>query len=294
MNPLPEKIIVSPAELAARTAKTLRICEADLGSPLKTDAPLTDCPTTNLRSPDRLPTRALLSIVGALAAATIVFVIYYARWQREGVEDLAAGAERSVVQVRCADMMGTGTVVAANATRALILTNRHVLATAGDESSVARRSEITLPSGQVVAGRVIGWAEDAELDLALIIAPVANLEPFTSIANFTALRKGQRVIAIGHPLGLEYTVTEGIISAKRDGLWIQTTAAINTGNSGGPLVGLDGSLLGINTLLVDQGSGATYGFALRADYVKRSELWKYTEDVSDLLNRISIRHAEAN
>jgi serine protease Do len=148
--------------------------------------------------------------------------------------------------------LGSGVVVD---DRGYILTNNHVI---GDATEV----EVRLSDGRSVSGRrdemLVG--ADPLMDLAVLKIDVAPLE-VAPLGDSDALEVGDWVMAIGNPFGLDQTVTAGIVSAKgrRDVVesvayqdFIQTDAAINVGNSGGPLVNLRGEIVGINTAIVGQ------------------------------------------
>jgi Do/DeqQ family serine protease len=141
-----------------------------------------------------------------------------------------------------------------------IVTNNHVVEGA-DELTV------TLNDNREFSARIIGT--DKTTDLALIKIDGKSL-PAISIANSDGLKVGEWVLAVGNPLGLNNTVTAGIVSAKARSLdgngiqsFIQTDAAINQGNSGGALVNTRGELVGINAMLASPtGSNIGYGFAI--------------------------------
>jgi len=147
-----------------------------------------------------------------------------------------------------------------------ILTNYHVIeGLRGGESSI----EVKISSGRTFKARVLG--RDKELDIALIKIDAQHL-PFAKLGNSDAMRVGEWVVAIGNPLGLDHTVTQGIISAKGrqisgPGLesFLQTDAAINRGNSGGPLLNLKGEIIGINTAI--RPDGQNIGFAVPVDKI---------------------------
>ncbi|MDR7402950.1 MAG: trypsin-like peptidase domain-containing protein, partial [Armatimonadota bacterium] len=135
----------------------------------------------------------------------------------------------------------------------LVLTNAHVVR--GDASP-----SITLADGRTVTGRVLG--RDEEADLALVQIEVTGIPPIVW-GDSDALRPGERLLAIGYPLGGsvfrggEASVTSGIFSAHRDlrgRSFIQTDTPLNPGNSGGPLINLKGEVIGINTLVVGRTS----------------------------------------
>jgi len=149
-----------------------------------------------------------------------------------------------------------------------ILTNYHVIeGLRGGESSI----EVKISTGRTFKAKVLG--KDKELDIALIKIEAKHM-PFARLGNSEALRVGEWVVAIGNPLGLDHTVTQGIISAKGrqisgPGLesFLQTDAAINRGNSGGPLLNLKGEVIGINTAI--RPDGQNIGFAVPVNMVKR-------------------------
>jgi len=132
----------------------------------------------------------------------------------------------------------------------LIVTNDHVV---GD----ARNVRITFPDGFVSEGRVLG--RDTDTDIALIRAD-SSTGAWAKLGDSQRLRKGHIAIAIGNPLGFEWTVTAGIVSALGRSMRgasgrliedvIQTDAALNPGNSGGPLVSSSGEVIGVNTAVI--------------------------------------------
>ena len=139
-----------------------------------------------------------------------------------------------------------------------ILTNNHVIEGA-DSLEVILFNEVAYPA------KLIG--SDVRTDLALIKIEIRNA-PFVRFGDSDKLEIGDWVVAIGNPIGLDFTVTAGILSAKnRDifrgtayGTFLQTDAAINQGNSGGPLFNINGEVIGINTAISAQGQGL--GFAI--------------------------------
>ena len=150
----------------------------------------------------------------------------------------------------------------------LIFTNQHVVEGA-DEVSV------TLPDGRTFKGKVLGG--DPLTDVA-VVKVVADKLPVAPLGNSNDLKPGEWAIAIGNPLGLNNTVTAGIISAvdRTNALgsseqrvpYIQTDAAVNPGNSGGPLINDSGQVIGINTA-IRQAPGAGLSFAIPINLAKR-------------------------
>ena len=167
------------------------------------------------------------------------------------------GTQERKVQTPKKTATGSGVIIS---TDGYIVTNNHVVDGA-DELTV------TLNDNSEYSARIIG--ADKTTDLALIKIDGKNL-PAITIANSDNVKVGEWVLAVGNPLGLNNTVTAGIISAKARTLgansvesFIQTDAAINAGNSGGALVNTRGELVGINAMLYSQtGSYSGYGFAI--------------------------------
>ncbi|MCD8285063.1 MAG: Do family serine endopeptidase [Prevotellaceae bacterium] len=152
---------------------------------------------------------------------------------------------------------GSGVIISKDG---YIVTNNHVVGQA-DEITVK------LNDNREFKGRIIGC--DETTDLALVKIDASDL-PAITIGDSDALKLGEWVLAVGNPFNLTSTVTAGIVSAKARSLgangvesFIQTDAAINSGNSGGALVNAQGELVGINAMLYSQtGSYTGYGFAI--------------------------------
>ena len=161
---------------------------------------------------------------------------------------------------------GSGVIISADG---YIVTNNHVVDGA-DELTVTLNE-----NSKEYSARVIG--ADKATDLALIKIDAKNL-PAIVIANSDEVKVGEWVLAVGNPLGLNNTVTAGIVSAKARPMntggitsMIQTDAAINQGNSGGALVNTRGELIGINAMLASPtGSNIGYGFAIPTSIVKKA------------------------
>jgi serine protease Do len=156
--------------------------------------------------------------------------------------------------------LGTGMLMDA---QGHILTNHHV-------AGGATKIEVLLANGHTYPARLVGT--DPKTDLAVIKIDAKEALPSVTFGDSDTVGVGEWVVAIGHPRGLDQTVTQGIISAKhRRGIsdpssyqdFLQTDAAINPGNSGGPLLNLRGEVIGVNAAIASQtGSFEGIGFAI--------------------------------
>ncbi len=198
------------------------------------------------------------------------------------VVDLAAAVQPAVVQLDVSGGSGSGTgsgfVISPDG---YIVTNNHVAGPAGKDGSI----NVTFADGKTATGKLVGASPD--YDLAVVKVDRTGLDSVPMGAS-RDLKVGQSVIAIGSPLGLQGTVTTGIVSAldrpvtageaQGDTSFInaiQTDAAINPGNSGGPLINAAGEVIGVNSAIASMGSSAGQagsiglGFAIPIDTVKR-------------------------
>jgi serine protease Do len=145
----------------------------------------------------------------------------------------------------------------------LIVTNEHV---------VGKAAEVTVAGKSFQKMLSAVWYTDKKHDLAFLQPPPGASFPAIALGKYESMKDGDEVIAIGHPFGLNYTATQGVISKVdrvRQGLrFIQIDAAINPGNSGGPLVNNKGEVIGVNTFIIR--GGDNLGFALPVSYLKEA------------------------
>lgn len=168
--------------------------------------------------------------------------------------------QKAIIQIATTTGTGTGFYVKEFD---LIVTNDHVVANNGEVAIAGKAFE-------KVFSRV--WYTDKKHDLAFLEAP-QNIElPGIILGRYEDMKDGDQVVAIGHPFGLNYTATQGVISKVdriRDGLkFIQIDAAINPGNSGGPLVNNKGEVIGVNSFIIR--GGDNLGFALPVNYLREA------------------------
>jgi len=184
----------------------------------------------------------------------------FAELQASVDEDFSGVVENSipsVLTIRTNVGQGTGFVIADNG---YVVTNAHVLAGGRWVQAIDYEQE-------VMDAELIGYNED--LDIALLRIP-EDLPEF-DLADSDNIQIGERVLAIGNPLGLQFSASQGIVSAvHREGpngldAYIQTDAALNPGNSGGPLINKQGDVVGINNFKI--GLGESLGFALESNYI---------------------------
>ena len=190
--------------------------------------------------------------------APAVVSIYTRSYQPQPVDDEALQRRGFRYLYRMRQDMGSGVLLSENG---YILTNHHVI-------NQVQNIRIALWDGRIVPAKIVG--SDPATDLAVLKVNLTGL-PVAPVAEISAVRVGDVVLAIGNALGLSHTVTMGIVSATgRNDLrsllyedFIQTDAAINAGNSGGALINAGGELIGINTRNLDSIQGAqNIGFAI--------------------------------
>ncbi|HEX4589183.1 MAG TPA: trypsin-like peptidase domain-containing protein [Gemmataceae bacterium] len=175
---------------------------------------------------------------------------------------------------RTVEDSGSGVLIAADDGRgALVITNNHVVT-----GAAIGQISVNLSDGRLL--RPTQVLADPETDVALLRVDGAGL-PLAPLGDSDRARVGQWVLAVGSPFGLNQSVTHGIISARERGSvslgttirikdFLQTDAAINPGSSGGPLVNLDGEVIGINTAIASQsGSNSGVAFSIPINLVRR-------------------------
>jgi serine protease Do len=164
--------------------------------------------------------------------------------------------------IQIATQTSTGTVFYVKEFN-LIVTNEHV---------VSKTTEVTI-AGRLFEKRLArAWYVDKKHDLAFLQPPEGIQIPEVKLGQYSSLLDGEVVVAIGHPFGLNYTATQGVISKVdriREGVkYIQIDAAINPGNSGGPLVNKQGEIIGVNSFIIR--GGDNLGFALPVSYLREA------------------------
>lgn len=185
----------------------------------------------------------------------------------QGQQGMQAPPQRS-------EALGSGYVISSDG---YIVTNNHVIEGADD-------IEITFFDGKTAKAKVVGT--DKATDIALLKVKMKKPLPFVAFGDSTKMRVGDWVLAMGNPLGEGFSASAGIISAKGRTLngnydnFFQTDAAINRGNSGGPLFNMDGQVIGMNTAILSPNGGSIgIGFSMASNVVSRvvGQLKQYGE-----------------
>jgi len=202
-------------------------------------------------------------------AAPAVVNIYTARLVNERIQPNAIeelfGDARPRYRQRVEQSLGSGVIVDS---AAHVITNHHVVATA----DLIRAQ---LADGRIADAKIVG--RDPDTDLAVLKLDLKGKVPVMPLGHSDLMRVGDVVLAIGNPVGLSQTVTQGIVSATGRGQlgvatfenFIQTDAPINVGNSGGALINAEGELIGINTAVLAKNLGIEgIGFAIPVNLVR--------------------------
>lgn len=189
--------------------------------------------------------------------------------EQRPLEDVIEEVNPSVVSIAVdvsdsEQALGAGIIISADG---FVVTNAHVMEN-------AKKITVQTPDGETFAANLVGIDEKTDIALLKVKKPL-NLEA-GHFGDSDAIRVGNQVFAIGNPFGLGNSVSLGIISAKERDIdkgpydnFLQTDAAINQGNSGGPLFNMDGKIIGMNTAIFSEdGKNAGVGFATPSNMVK--------------------------
>ena len=177
-------------------------------------------------------------------------------------EDLFRGPNNRQRGPRSASALGAGFVISEDG---YVVTNNHVIAGADE-------IEVEFINGDIFPAKIVGT--DANIDIAVLKIDADNPFDYVAFGNSDVARVGDWVMAMGNPLGQGFSVSAGIISARNRELsgpyddYIQTDAAINRGNSGGPLFNMDGEVIGVNTAIISPSGGSIgIGFSMASNTV---------------------------
>jgi len=200
-------------------------------------------------------------ILFILLAAAFFFRESLFKSHEANISKIIKSIKPAVVTVRFGNAQGSGFVIDESG---YIITNYHVVK--------EKSGTVTFPDGVPSEVNIIKL--DKQKDFALLKTVIGGKYPFIKLGDSDACSEGETVIAVGSPLSLEISFTKGIVSAKKrklpfsDAVFIQTDAAVNFGNSGGPLVNTSGEAIGINTLTVTKEIAEGLSFAVAINDVK--------------------------
>ena len=222
--------------------------------------------------------------IAAAGTRAVPSSVFAAAGRTESIEQIYRRAAPGVVQITQGRFQGSGFVID---TRGDIVTNAHVVANGGPVS-------VSFSNQDQAPARVVGFDDSTDVALLRVSVPAAALVPLP-LGDSSTLQVGDSVVAIGNPFGLDRSATEGIVSALDRQIQapngyaingaIQTDAAINHGNSGGPLLNAHGQVVGITSQIADSGVNANVGvgFAVPINTVKQV--------IGDLETTGSVAHA---
>jgi serine protease DegS len=257
-------VVVRPELIARRAQAPAPAVQPAPAAPAP--APVATVPTQVPEDPPRIVNSYAEAVERAAPAVVNIYTarLVTERIQRNAIEELFGDA-RPRFRQRLEQSLGSGVIV----DRAgHVITNHHVIASA----DLIRAQ---LADGRVAEARVVG--RDPDTDLAVLQLDLKERIPVMPLGDADRLRVGDIVLAIGNPVGLSQTVTQGIVSATgRAQLgvatyenFIQTDAPINVGNSGGALINTEGELVGINTAVLAKNLGVEgIGFAIPVNLVR--------------------------
>ena len=259
-------VMVRPELVAKRAASPANTPAASPQPPVSTPPVATPVAAPVVEAPPRPPATFADAVE---RAAPAVVNIYTARLVTERIRPNAIeelfGDTRPRYRQRLERSLGSGVIVD---TAGHVITNHHVIASA----DLIRAQ---LADGRIAEARIVG--RDPDTDLAVLQLDLKKDVPVMPLGHSDRLRVGDIVLAIGNPVGLSQTVTQGIVSATGRGQlgvatfenFIQTDAPINFGNSGGALINTSGELVGINTAVLAKNLGVEgIGFAIPVNLVR--------------------------
>ena len=259
-------VVVRP-ELIGRRAPSREPAPAAVPTPAPASASVPA--TAQISQPETAPRPPNSYAEAVERAAPAVVNIYTARLVTERIQPNAIeelfGDARPRYRQRLEQSLGSGVIMD---TAAHVITNHHVIASA----DLIRAQ---LADGRIADAKIVG--RDPDTDLAVLQLDLKTSVPVMPLGHSDRMRVGDIVLAIGNPVGLSQTVTQGIVSATGRGQlgvatfenFIQTDAPINVGNSGGALINAEGELIGINTAVLAKNLGVEgIGFAIPVNLVR--------------------------
>ena len=188
-----------------------------------------------------------------------------------------------------ATQLGAAAIIQADATSCLALTSRHVVQHAGNQHGLGQLVVVADEGGTWVSAQVIGSHRDLDLALLWFKHTVATNVFIQPIRPYSSINVGDTIFVIGHPEGLEFSISTGIVSQKRGDDLLQFSAPVSPGSSGGPVYDEHGSLLGIVQSVTDKKrspNAENLNFAVRADALLETRGWELDSRAAAVLEAL--------
>ena len=252
-----------------------------------------------LRVPDRLPKSAFYK-EGISFSATPQVPSINALSGKDIAKELSSAViivhQTGIKETELNDTIsGAGVIVFASQTGCLIATNRHIIDAVSRNYKTNQVVEISLQDGQNALAKVIGIHQMLDLAILWVRQEERVTEFIQSIRQYNAIEIGEPIFVIGHPEGLEFSISSGLVSQKRGDELIQISAPVSPGNSGGPVYDSHGRLVGIIQSVLDKTklpNAENLNFAVRADVLLNSEKWTLTEEGKLAISTLKLASAK--
>ncbi len=192
---------------------------------------------------------------------------------------------------------GAGVIIAILKEECLIMSSKHVIDAISDYQNENQIVPISLHDGQQAIAKVVGMHKTLDLSLLWINKTRDNIKFLQPVRNYNTIEVGESVFVIGHPEGLAFSISNGLVSQKRNEKFIQISAPVSPGNSGGPVYDEYGNLIGIVQSALDKTkkpNAENLNFAVRADALIKKENWSLTDIGANLISLFSINNSNVS
>jgi len=192
---------------------------------------------------------------------------------------------------------GAGVIVAITKEGCLFMTSKHVINAIPNYQNKNHIVSISLNDGQQAIAKVVGMHKKLDLSLLWINKTRDYIKFLQPVRNYNTIEAGESIFVIGHPEGLTFSISNGLISQKRNEELIQISAPVSPGNSGGPVYDEYGNLIGIVQSVLDKvkkPNAENLNFAVRADAILDKENWSLSDIGTDLISLFSTNNISGN
>lgn len=192
---------------------------------------------------------------------------------------------------------GAGVIVKASKDGCLILTSKHIIDAVSNYQNEDQIVTISLQDSQQAIAKVVGMHNILDLSLLWVQNTGDGPEFLQPIRNYNTIEAGESVFVIGHPEGLTFSISNGLVAQKRYEELIQISAPVSPGNSGGPVYDEYGNLIGIVQSVLDKAkipNAENLNFAVRADVLTNLDTWSLTKDGVDAIALFSLKTNDLN